>query len=86
MGVPFTADEKLADFLTMIGLVRRDSASEDYQYYVHQGTGNQVRLNDYSGEISFLDKYGYTGSSERLKTSQEIESFVNDKNAYFRSI
>ena len=45
----------------------------DKKYYTQKETKSQIKIDEYSGRITLIDKFGYTVSSKRLYSKEELD-------------
>lgn len=73
MATLFKADASLSKYIEMIGFQKKHSDSKK-QYYVNH-KGNQIKIDEKSGKITFLNKYGNVVEKAHSFTSEQIENF-----------
>ena len=49
-------------------------AGTDKKYYTQKETKSQIKIDEYSGRITLIDKFGHTISSKRIYNKEELDN------------
>lgn len=78
MGRFYTANSELKDFLLEQGMTFHDREEEEFSYYTDHFSGKQVKINNNTKLVSFLDAKGLVLDTSSCYTDNQIKKFLEN--------